>query len=225
MRTALLHSASQSESKTTGRQQQLNRTLSKTKAVLQSFLKKGEKSFVNVSTLAQATAVIVGVDPSLYRKKSTPQKELFDRYAVRLCKKLPKSLANAVVPEEALRLQLSEATHRITVLEKILGDLSDRVTPSAQPAIKNETYFYEFETTCKLMEKVLLENQYLFFEGGKLMTRATMTAIPAELSDVNICKPFLDWRHARTTDIKSLSTTELEQSLRPTASRRADRPD
>ncbi|AQL36281.1 hypothetical protein [Pseudomonas syringae] len=224
MRKASSRPADQLKVDRSGRKLQLTNTLSKTHAVLQSFLKNGE-IIKNASILAQRVAAIVGVDPSLYRKKSTPHKELFDQYAIKLCVKLPKSILNASIPDDVIRLQLSEATHRITVLEKILGDLPHRTQPVATPVSRTDANLYDFEKTCHLVEKILLENQYLYFDGGKLMTSATMTSIPAELSDAKTCKPFLDWRHARTKNIGSLSTTELEQSLRPSASGRVDESD
>ncbi|PPS23393.1 hypothetical protein [Pseudomonas amygdali] len=198
------------------REIQLKRTLSKTKAALNTLVKKGE-SFKNAHRLAQFIAQIVGVDSSLYRKPSTPQKELFDSYAVKLCRQLPKSMQmNHLLPAETLTIKLSEATHRITVLEKILGDLSDR-SNKVEKITKANTFLPEFEITCKLVEVILAEDQCLYFEKGILMTRASMTGLPAPLSDVKTCKPFLDWRHARNTHVGSLSTAELEESLRPSA--------
>lgn len=192
---------------------QLRLTLARTKAALDSLVKGGE-SFNNAHHLAQHVAQIVRVDPSLYRKPSTPQKELFDSYAVKLCKKLPKSMRSTqLLPAEVLTIKLSEATHRISVLEKILNDVPHRSAPVAV-VTKTNSFLHEFETTCKLVETILTEDQYLYFEKGKLMTRASMTGIPAELSDSKTCKPFLDWRHARNTHTGSLSTAELEESLR-----------
>lgn len=192
---------------------QLERTLSKTNAALEALVKTGE-SFDNVHRLAKHVARVVGVDPSLYRKSATPQKDLLDSYAGKLCKKLPKSMQVVQpLPAEILTIKLSEAKHRISVLEKILNDIPNRPPPAAT-ATKMNTFLYEFEFTCKLVEIILTEDQYLYFEKGKLMTRASMTGIPAELSDSKTCKPFLDWRHARNTHTGSLSTAELEESLR-----------
>ena len=192
---------------------QLRLTLSRTKAAL-DFLVKGGESFNNAHHLAQHVAQIVRVDASLYRKPSTPQKELFDSYVIKLCKKLPKSMRTVqLLPAEALTIKLSEATHRISILEKILNDVPRRSIPTAA-VTKTNSFLHEFETTCKLVEIILTEDQYLYFEKGKLMTRASMTGIPAELSNSKTCKPFLDWRHARNTHVGSLSTAELEESLR-----------
>lgn len=198
--------------------EQLKKTLAKTKATLESLIKKNVPPYENFSKLARDVALIVGVDPSLYRKTGTPQKKLFDSYAVKLCTKIPRSVAEALIPEETLQIQLSEARHRIHVLENILADLTNKSKPKLT-LIKTDSFLHAFEQTCQLIEAVLKEEQYLYFEKGRLMTRATMTGVPAPLSDAKICKPFLDWRHAKNTNPGSLSTAELEESLRSSIER------
>lgn len=200
------------------KQEQLNKTLAKTKAILESLIKKNVPLYENFSKLARDVALIVGVDPSLYRKRDTPQKKLFDKYALKLCTKIPQSVAESLIPEETLQIQLSEAKHRIFVLENILSDLSTK-SKSKTTFIKTDSFLHAFETTCQLIEVILKEEQYLYFEKGLLMTRATMTGVPAPLSDAKICKPFLDWRHAKNTNPGSLSTAELEESLRSSIER------
>lgn len=208
----------QDKNKHDWKQEQLNRTLAKTKATLESLIKKNVPPYKNFSNLARDVALIVGVDPSLYRKSNTPQKRLFDSYAVKLCTKIPRVLAESLIPEETLQIKLSEAKHRILVLENILSDLSKKSKPKIT-MIKTDSFLHAFETTCKLIEIILKEDQFLYFEKGRLMTRATMTAVPASLSDAKTCKPFLDWRHAKNTNLGSLSTAELEESLRSSTER------
>lgn len=210
--------ATQRKYKHDWKQEQLNKTLSKTKAALESLIKKNVPPYESFSKLARDVALIVGVDPSLYRKTGTPQKKIFDSYAVKLCKKIPRSVAEALIPEETLQIQLSEARHRIHVLENILADLTTK-SKSKPTIIKTESFLHAFEATCQLIETVLKEEQYLYFEKGRLMTRATMTGVPSPLSDVKVCKPFLDWRHAKNTNLGSLSTSELEESLRSSIER------
>jgi len=200
------------------KQEQLNKTLAKTKATLESLIKKNIPPYKNFSNLARDVALIVGVDPSLYRKKDTPQKKLFDSYAVKLCTNIPRTLAESLIPEETLQIKLSEAKHRILVLEKILSDLPTKSKPKIT-TIKNDSFLHAFETTCELIEVILKEDQFLYFEKGRLMTRATMTAVPAPLANAKTCKPFLDWRHAKNSNPGSLSTAELEESLRSSIER------
>lgn len=210
--------ATQSKHKHDWKQEQLNKTLAKTKATLESLIKKNVPPYENFSKLAKDVALIVGVDPSLYRKTGTPQKKLFDSYAVKLCTKIPQSVAEALIPEETLQIQLSEARHRIHVLENILADLTTKSKSKPTP-IRTDSFLHAFETTCQLIEIILKEEQYLYFGKGLLMTRATMTGVPAPLSDAKTCKPFLDWRHAKNTYPGSLSTAELEESLRSSIER------
>ncbi|MFJ3063095.1 hypothetical protein ACIPFI_19450 [Pseudomonas sp. NPDC087039] len=210
--------ATQSKEKHDWKQEQLNKTLTKTKTTLESLIKKNVPPYENFSKLARDVALIVGVDPSLYRKTGTPQKKLFDSFAVKLCTKIPRSVAEALIPEETLQIQLSEARHRIHVLENILADLTTRSKPKPT-LIKTDSFLHAFETTCQLIEIILKEEQYLYFEKGRLMTRATMTGVSAPLSDAKTCKPFLDWRHAKNTNPGSLSTAELEESLRSSIER------
>lgn len=224
MPTRLVHQTSRDlQNKGSGKQRQLEETLTKTEAVLMKFIKDNVPRYKNFSKLAKDVASIVGVDPSLYRKRNTPQKKLFDVYAVKLCEKAPPSIVEPPLLEETLLEKLREARRRIAILEKVLKDLkSENISNSLDPkmhTIEAKSFLHAFDLTCQLVEKILKEDQFLYFERGGLMTRATMTAIPAALAESKICKPFLEWRHAKDTHIGSVSTNELEKSLRCSAER------
>lgn len=213
-----------SQSTSSGKRQQLDQTLAKTEAALIALINNNAPQYDNFTKLAQDVASTVGVDPSLYRKRNTPQKKLFDAYAIKLCKKVPRSTAEALIPKETLQAKLSEAQRRIATLERVLSDLQLSLKPNLtnrnMARVETDNFLHAFELTCQLVETILKEDQFLYFEKGILMTRATMTAIPAALSESKICKPFLEWRHAKDINFGSISTADLEKSLRSSAETR-----
>lgn len=224
MGTSLIHSIPTNiQSKCNGKRRQLDETLAKTEAALMYLIHNDVKRYKNFASLARDIGSIVGVDPSLYRKRNTPHKRLFDTHAVKLCDRVPRSISGSLVSEETLQSKLSEAKRRIEILEKVLSDLRSRSKADLRnhdtAAAETDSFLRAFELTCQLVETILKEDQFLYFEEGRLMTRATMTAIPAVLSEPSICKPFLEWRHVKNNDIGSSSTADLEKSLRPSTER------
>jgi hypothetical protein len=189
--------------------QQLETTLQRMDETLCEWA-SSPKRFTSISSLATDLAKALGYDRSLFLAKPHPGKPLnhgrhrlvIDKWASQLVKgeqKISYELLEKQLKDTKKELQMIEDAYRAGLRRKTVGPAS------ADRGMAQADFFYEFEQTCLVLQKVLHHpNTGLEIIEGELYDTAPLVGDRILISEVKACKPFVEWQSGTGTFSRKL---------------------
>jgi len=192
---------------------QLETTLKRLDETLSEWV-SDKKTFKSLSKLATELSNTLGYDRTLFLAKPNPKKPqnhgahrvLVDKYVGQLVPGKP------IVPYEVLETQLKETQRQLAMIEDAYkaGLRRKRVLqPEAGSSITQANFFYEFEQTCLVLQKLLRHpNTGLEIIDGELYDTAPIVGDIVLICEAERCKPFLDWQSRKGNLARKLLSAE-----------------
>lgn len=186
----------------TSQELQLEMTLQRMELTLVSWV-EDRKTFKNISMLATKLGEALGYDRSLFLVKPKPGKsgnqgkhrEILEKFATQL------GVGSNKVPYEVLERQLQEAKSNLAMIEDAYRaglKAKPSLLSADKPITQEHNFFYEFEQTCLVLQKIL-NHPLTGFEiiEGKLYDTAPIVGEDVLICESTPCKPFLDWESGK----------------------------
>lgn len=159
-----------------------------------SYLKqKKGNTFKTKTELANALASHAGVSVSLILRSTSPHAQLFNEAITLLTESCVFSKEARSIPTEALLAKVAELENKVTAYERIIQDLSKRVTTSKQNTTTG-TDKRDFELTCRLVLMILKSNPTLQFDGSNLLDYGSLTGTPEIIATTDETSYYLTWQ-------------------------------
>lgn len=193
--------------------QQLDATLKRLDETLSHWVST-ERTFRSLSQLAAELANTLGYDKTLFLAKPNPDKPanhgihrvVVDKYAKKL---IP---GKSKISYEALERQLNETKLQLSMIEdayKAGLRRTKKLQPETETASSKVNFFYEFEQTCLLLQRLLRHpNTGLEIIEGKLYDTAPIFGDIVLICEAERCKPFLDWQSGKAIVAGKLLSTD-----------------
>lgn len=192
---------------------QLEATLKRLDETLSEWV-SDKKTFKSLSKLATELSNTLGYDRTLFLAKPNPKKPrnhgvhrvLVDKYVGQLVPGKP------TVPYEVLETQLKETQRQLAMIEdayKAGLRRKNTLQPEAGSIPPQVNFFYEFEQTCLVLQKLLRHpNTGLEIIDGELYDTAPIVGDVVLICEAERCKPFLDWQSGKGNLARKLLSTD-----------------
>lgn len=154
---------------------------------------KRAEPFKTKTSLANALANNAGVSVSLLLRSTSPHSQLFAEAVSILVKDANVLTQGAAIPHEALRAKIAELENKITAAERIISDLSKRVS-APKVASSGTSNKREFELTCRLVMSILRSNPTLQFDGSNLVDYGSLSGDPEVIATSQETTYYLSWQ-------------------------------